>query len=184
VIKQNRFAYITAAVLLFSFSAFTQNLATNIKVSAMNMGRAMTQNDFNSFIKYIHPKAIELGGGKENMKSKMDTAYKAMLQFGASFKRYSVGHPGEIVTNKKQLQALLPQALTVKSPWGEMTTETTLIAFSNDKGKTWVFFDTMVAKEEEIRKMLPDLSPKLKIPPRKKPKITPADGVKLPKEVN
>lgn len=169
--------FFLSALMLLAFSATAQNIATNMKVNAMDMGRALTSNDFNSFIKYIHPKAIELGGGKQNMQSKMDTVYQGMKRFGAYFKNYSIGHPGEIVEHKKELQALIPQSMTVKSPWGEVTTETTLIAFSNDKGKSWIFFDTMVASADEIKKLFPELSPKLKIPPRKKPKITPADGL-------
>lgn len=182
--KKTHLITLSLLVLMLPLMGITQNIATNMKLSAMDMGKGFTSNDFPTFVKYIHPKAIELGGGKDNMKKKMDTAYQAMKRFGAYFKTFSIGHPGEIVTHKKQMQALMPQSITVKSPWGEVSTETTLIAFSNDKGKTWIFFDTMVATEEEIRKMIPNLSPKLKIPARKKPKITPAEGVKLPKGVN
>src|SRR5690242_19875680 len=87
-----------------------QNLSTTIKVQAMDMASALMKNDFSTFIKYMHPNIIAYAGGKENMKSKMDSAYQAMKLFGVSFKRYWIGSPGEIVEYKEQLQAVLPES--------------------------------------------------------------------------
>jgi hypothetical protein len=62
----------------------------------------------------------------------------------------------------------------MKSPLGEVYLETSLIAISMDKGKNWYFIDTNVYKADKIKTALPDLSPKLVIPPQKEPKLTPA----------
>src|SRR5687767_13380823 len=113
--------FVLLAVMLLSIAAQAQNLATTIRVQAMDMGNAAIKNDFNSFVKYMHPTIIAFAGGKEKMKSKMDSAYLMMKQFGVSFKRYWIGSPGTIVRHNNQLQAILPQVTTVITPMGELT---------------------------------------------------------------
>jgi hypothetical protein len=121
----------------------------------------------------MHPGIIAFAGGREKMKTRMDSAYTAMKQFGVSFKRYWIGNPGQIVTYKNQLQAVLPQSTTLVTPLGELTAETSMIVISPDKGETWWFIDTNVYKADKLKNILPDLSPKLVIPPQKQPKLVP-----------
>ena len=153
-----------------------QNLSTTIKVQAMDMGSALMKNDFETFIKYMHPNIIAYAGGEEKMKTKMDSAYSAMKLFGVSFKRYSIGSPGEIVNYKNQLQTILPEITTIKSPLGELTVETSMIVISPDGGKNWWFIDTHVYKVDKLKGILPDISPNLVIPPQKEPKLVPIDS--------
>src|SRR5436189_5875702 len=106
----------SGAIAIASLHARTQNLATTIKVQAMDMATAFMKNDFPGFIKYIHPNIIAYAGGKEKMKTAMDSAYDAMKLFGVTFKRYWIGNPGAIVDYKGQLQAVLPESTTIKTP--------------------------------------------------------------------
>jgi hypothetical protein len=53
------------------------------------------------------------------------------------------------------------------------TTETSMIVISMDKGKNWYFIDTNVYKADKLKTILPGISPKLNIPPQKKPKLVP-----------
>jgi hypothetical protein len=157
-------------------SAGAQNLPTAIKVQAMDMATAFMKNDFNSFVKYMHPNIIAFAGGRDKMKTKMDSVYSATKQFGVSFKKYWIGAPGEIISYKNQLQAVFPQSTTMAMALGEITIESSIIAISEDKGKNWWFIDTNVYRAEKLKDILPDLSPQLVIPPRKKPKIVPAQN--------
>jgi hypothetical protein len=163
-------------IFIFSLCADGQNLSTTIKVQAMDMAKALMQNDFATFSKYMHPNIISFAGGKENMKTKMDSAYAAMKLFGVSFKKYWIGSPGEIINYKGELQAVLPESTVMKTPLGELTAETSMIAISTDKGKNWYFIDTNVYKADKIKSILPDISPKLIIPPQKKPKLVPNEN--------
>lgn len=165
---------ISFSVLIFSGAqAQAQNLSTTIKVQAMDMATALMNNDLDAFIKYMHPDIIAFAGGKEQLKTKMDSAYVAMKQFGVSFKRYWIGNPGEIIDYKGQLQSVLPQTTTLKTLLGEMVVETSMIAISKDKGKNWWFIDTNVYRVDKLKNVLPDLSPRLVIPPPKQPKFSP-----------
>jgi hypothetical protein len=163
-------------VMLLSLSTGAQNVATTIKVQAMDMATALMKNDFNTFVKYMHPDIIAFAGGKEQMKTKMDSAYQAMKRFEVRFKRYWIGDPSEIVQYKNGLQAVLPESTTLVTPLGELTAETSMIVISNDGGKNWWFIDTNVYHADELKTILPDVSPKLVIPPRKKPKLVPVEN--------
>ncbi len=174
--KKIKFLLFSVGVILLSLCTEAQNLSTTIKVQAMDMGNAVIKNDFNTFVKYMHPNIIAFAGGKENMKIKMDSAYQMMKQFNVTFKRYWIGSPGEIVKYKNQLQAVLPESTILKTPLGELTAETSMIVISNDNGKNWWFIDTNVYNSEKLKNILPDLSPKLVIPPRKKPKLVPVQN--------
>ncbi len=174
-----KIAMVSMAVILnlVTVCGQSQNLATVIKVQAMEMGNAAIRNDFNTFVKYMHPDVVAFAGGKADMKTKMDSAYGMMKQFGVSFKRYWIGSPGEIVKHNNQLQALLPQSTSLKTPFGELNAETTMLVISKDGGKNWWFIDTNVYSTDKLKNILPDLSPKLVIPPRTKPKLVPAHKV-------
>lgn len=174
--KTVRSIFVSIVVLIISLAAHAQNLSTTIKVQAMDMGWAFMKNDFNTFVKYMHPNIIAYAGGKEKMKTAMDSASDAMKLFGVSFKKYWIGNPGEIVTYKDQLQAILPESTIVKTLFGELTAETSMLVISPDKGKNWWFIDTNIYKADKLKSILPDISPKLVIPPQKKPKFMPADS--------
>lgn len=156
-----------------SFIANGQNLPTTIKTQAMEMGSAFMKNDFSTFSKYMHPSIIAFAGGRDKMKSKMDSAAIAMKNFGISFKRYWIGSPSEIINYKNQLQSVLPVSTTIKTPLGEVIAETSMIVISMDNGKNWYFIDTNVYKVDKLKNVLPDISPKLVIPPQKQPKFIP-----------
>ena len=162
-----------SVIFIYSFSNAQQNLATTIKVQAMDMGSAFMKNDFERFSKYMHPNIVAFAGGKEKMKAVMDSAYNAMKLFGVTFKRYWIGTPSEIIAYKDQLQAVLPQSTTLQTPLGELSAETHWIVISLDKGRNWYFIDTNAYKGDKLKNILPDLSPNLVIPPQKPPKLIP-----------
>jgi hypothetical protein len=167
-------------LILFSFLivqriASSQNVKTVIKTQAMEMVSALLKKDFETFTKYMHPKIIELAGGKAQLLSKMDTASKIADKFGAKISRVLIGHPDDVIEYKKQLQCTLSQTTDIRSLLGTMTLQSTLIAISEDAGKHWFFIDTAAYNLDEIKKSLPDLSPEIKVPPMPEPKFTPND---------
>jgi hypothetical protein len=159
--------------MLVTASADAQNLATTIKVQAMDMATAWIKNDFAGFVKYMHPAVITFAGGNEKMKVNMDSAYAAMKRFSVKVKRYWIGSPGEIAQYKNQLQAVLPVSTTLEMVLGEMTVENSMIAISDDGGKNWTFIDTNIYNLERLQNISFTISPDLVIPPHKKPKIVP-----------
>ncbi|GAA4317549.1 hypothetical protein [Flaviaesturariibacter amylovorans] len=163
------------ALLLLPLRGGAQPLPTRIKVQAMELATAVMQNDFAAFARRAHPNVIAFGGGAERVRTKMDSAHQKMKRMGAGFTRYSIGSPAPIVTHGKELQTLVPQSTTVRTPLGLMTVESTLVAISRNEGKDWMFLDTGVYGPRRLQEVLPDLSPQLVLPPRKKPRLEPFD---------
>ena len=163
--------FVWLAFILLPFSSLAQNHATTMKVQAMDMAAAFVKNDFNGFVKYMHPNIIKYAGGKDVMKTKMDSGFVAMKKYGVSIKKYLIGSPTKIIQHKNQLQAILPQTSTLRTPFGEVTVETAFIVISHDKGKNWWFIDTNVYQVDKLKEVLPELSPKLVLPPKSTPKL-------------
>jgi len=167
---------IIAAIFNFlSAPVFSQNIQTTIKIQAMDMARALIKNDFNSFVGFMYPKIVEYAGGREKLKQNMDSASEAMIKFGVEFKKIIIGDPGPIVSFQNQLQCVVPQTTTLQTLLGQVEAETSLVAISADKGKKWWFVDTNIYKADKLKKILPELSAALVIPPQKEPKITPKE---------
>lgn len=147
-----------------------QPIESSIKAAGIDMMRALMRKDYDSFSLYMHPKIIEMAGGRDKMIRKLDTASQVMVQFGA-IRRITIGNPYKVVRYHNQWQATLPQTTVATFFSGTITLETTLIAISADEGKHWYFIDTNLYDMQEVKQQLPDLSPDLVIPPRKEPVI-------------
>jgi hypothetical protein len=164
---------VLAVALIYTPRAAGQPMQTKIKVQAMQMAEALVRNDYAGFIRFIPPDVVSYAGGKEKLLHNMDSASTAMKQFDIKFKKILIGNPGEIVDYKGHLQCVVTQTTTLESVLGDLEAETSLIAISPDQGENWYFVDTNVYKVDQVRSVLPGLSPALKIPPQKPPKVTP-----------
>jgi hypothetical protein len=161
---------------LITLKGYDQNLQTVIKTQAMDMARALVNNDFAGFIKYLPPGIISMTGGREKLKNNMDSVSTMQGQFGIQFKKVLIGDPGEIIPYKDQLQCVVPEHTDMETPMGSLSITSSLIAISADKGKSWYFVDTNMYRADKVKAALPDLSPNLVIPPQQPPKITPKAG--------
>jgi hypothetical protein len=164
------------SLCLFSLRGYDQPLQTVIKVQAMDMAKALVNNDFTAFSKYMHPALVTLAGGRQKLKNSMDSADIMKKQFGIQFSKILIGEPGEIIAYKDQLQCVVPQYTDMQTPMGRLSLSSSLIAISTDKGKNWYFVDTNMYKTDKLTAVLPDLSPKLVIPPKQQPVLTPKNG--------
>ncbi len=154
---------------------FSQPLPTVIKTQAIDMGRALINNDLPTFQQYLHPEVIKQAGGAEKMKMMSDSAIAIFKQFGGSIKRISYGNPSEIIHFKKEMQATLPQTTYITTSFADIELESTLIAISQDKGKHWYFTDSQLYNTESMKQKMPSLSPDLVIPPPIKPRMIPKE---------
>jgi hypothetical protein len=166
-------------VLVFFITSFiqlglkAQPLPTVIKTQAIEMGKALVNNDLPGFQKYMHPEIVKQAGGADKMKIMADSAISLFRQFGGSITRISYGNPAVILTHKKELQTTLPQTTFITTSFADIELESTLIAVSQDEGKHWYFIDTQLYGIEKIRQKLPALSPELTIPAPQKPRMIP-----------
>jgi len=146
-----------------------------IKSAAIAMGNALVKKNSEQFLSYMHPSMIKLAGGKDKLKVISDSALKAFEQFGGKVSRITYGNPAEIISYKKTLQSVISQTTILSSFIGDAELSSSLIAISNDSGKSWTFIDTNMFGIKEIKTAMPDISPALVIPKSAPPKIVMKD---------
>ena len=151
-------------------SQTTKNEYENkIQEQGEKMAKSLIENDFNSFSNYTHPKIIEMIGGKEQLVKTLEKGMKEMRSEGIEFISITIGNPSQIYKIESELQCTVPQSIEMKVPDGRIVANSTLIAISNDNGKNWYFIDTEKKDIQTLKKIVPNLSEKLVIPPAKKP---------------
>jgi hypothetical protein len=140
------------------------------RAEAEKMGKALVGKDYNTFLKTTPPLAIQhTEGGKEAMLQELKKQIEEMDANGVKILRAWPGQPSRLVDTAKELQCTIPQYMELKVDGGKVTSETTLIAMSPDKGKTWYFIDVAGKPLSEFRELFPTLSSKLVIPAPKEP---------------
>ena len=155
--------------------AEAQPLGTVIKSQAIEMGRALVKGDLVTVKQYMHPKMISEAGGEQRATFLADSAMQLFKAMGGQVKQILYGNPAPVIQYKNELQTTLPQTISLVTPFADVEFHSTLVAISTDEGKHWMFIDTTVYREKDIREKLPDLSPALSIPPPQQPKITRKD---------
>jgi hypothetical protein len=166
------FKHILVCSLLIICISVNGQHASSIKIAAMEMGNALAQKNSQKFIGYMHPVMIELAGGEEQLRMISDSALKVFEQLGGRVSKISYGNPGEVVNHKKILQSVVPQTMTLTSFIADIELSTSLIAISEDGGKSWRFIDTNLFNIKQIKSTMPEISPLLVVPKSTPPKIT------------
>jgi len=162
---------IVQVLLMIPQLSTAQPTPSAIKSSAIAMGNALAQKNSDQFLSYMHPSMIKLAGGKEKLRVISDSALRVFEQFGGKVSRITYGNPAEIIAYKKTLQSVIFQTTTLSSFIGDAELSSSLIAISNDNGKSWTFIDTNMFGIKQIKSAMPDISPALVIPKAAAPKI-------------
>jgi len=162
---------IVQTLLMIPQMSTAQPTPSAIKAAAIYMGNALVKKNSDEFLSYMHPSMIKLAGGKEKLSVISDSALKVFEQFGGKVSRITYGNPAEIISYKKTLQSVITQTTTLSSFIGDAELSSSLIAISNDNGKSWTFIDTNMFGIKQIKAAMPDISPALVIPKAAAPKI-------------
>lgn len=143
-----------------------------LKKSAQTMVQLFSKENFEEYVKYVHPKIIQMLGGKEKMIEGLKISLNQMKNEGFTFKSISVGNPSKIISTQGELQSVLPQTIEMNNADGVLKTISYLIAISKDDGKSWHYIDTSDKNLEQIKRVFTTLSDDLIIPPRSQPTFT------------
>ncbi|MDX5348744.1 MAG: hypothetical protein LPK19_16030 [Hymenobacteraceae bacterium] len=147
----------------------TNPYAKAIKEQADLMGQAILQSNYNAFIKYTHPKVVEKLGGKEQMLADMESSINQMKAEGAEISSVKFGDPTGLISTNSDLQCILPQKLEINVTGGRLVANSTLVAVSKDKGKTWHFIDYAGMDIKALQQVVPEISEKLVLPVQQQP---------------
>jgi len=146
-------------------------LSKAVSANAREMAALLTSGKFHECVQYIHPVRLQSVGSEEGMIKKLNVENEPLFARGASVKAIYYEQPSKIVSNNGELQCTIPQHMELTSVKGRVITHTTLLAISNDNGKSWKFVDASNFDMASLRKMYPNLSPRITLPPKQKPSV-------------
>ena len=142
----------------------------NLAIQARELTEAFGRKDYARFADLIHPKVIEMAGGRERMIAEMTKELRQMEAEGVVVLSSTCGEPTQFFRDgSESLYAVLPTTSKVKAQTGVFQSESSLIAVSSDGGANWRFIDASGKDQGELKKLIPGVVDKLNLPPDKPP---------------
>lgn len=140
-----------------------------VQEQANMMGQAFLKGDYHTFARYTYPAILTAMGGESRMAVMLTNSANDMITKGMTFNSITFDSPSKIIKSGNELQCTLQQHTTIKLANGRAVATSTLIAISKDGGENWLFVDTSNKDAATMRKVLPNLSTAIIIPPQQKP---------------
>jgi hypothetical protein len=154
----------------FAFAQQNADYKASVKKAAKDMGAALVKKDYSHFVKSTYPAAVAATrGGEQQLIKELEAQVSSMEKEGTKVLALWPGEPSKLVDTANEWQCTIPQKMTMKLPEGRLTTVTTLIALSPDKGKTWYFMDVADRSIGKMRELFPNISARLVIPKTPEP---------------
>lgn len=168
------FLFVISSTSLMAQESLNGPMDAAIIQQANTMAKHFLSKDYSAFAKFSHPTTLELMGGEEKMVTALKESFSALEAEGVTFLSLKFTPPAKvIVADEGQLQTTLTQMIEMKVVGGIMTAYATVVAVSMDGGKSWVFADTAGNDLNNMRKVIPTLSPKLVLPETLEPTFVP-----------
>jgi hypothetical protein len=164
------YALALAGFLFISAKAQSDSTAmrANLTAAANKMGQLFIDKNYREYLSYVHPELIKMIGGPD----KMIAMFEKPLGEGVTFRKVWYEEPLQLIGTPKDIEAVLPENIELNTPKGKLVARSYTIAISKDKGKTWHFVSTSGKTLDQMRVVLPSLSPKLVLPETAAPKLT------------
>jgi len=142
----------------------------NLAIQARELNEAFGRKDYARFADLIHPKVIEMAGGRERMIAEMTKELKQMEAEGVVVLSSTCGEPTQFFRDgSESLYAVLPTTSKIKAQTGIFQSESSMIAVSSDDGANWKLIDASGKDQGELKKLIPGVADRLKLPPDKPP---------------
>lgn len=146
-------------------------LSEVIKAQANQMANFYKAGNYSGYVKFVHPVIVQSTGGEAKMIELLNKQNTQLKSRNVTISSIVFNPPSEIVKSKSELQCTISQHTELKPAKGRVVTYTTLIAISTDNGNSWKFIDTSNMDIATVRKLFPNLSSKITLPPKQKPTV-------------
>ncbi len=160
---------IVCLVACLALTAGADEQTAQIKADAQKCAEAAVKGDYDSMVKYTHPRVVEKMGGKDKMVEVVKKSMAQMQQQGAEFSGASVGEPESPKKIGAFLTCKVPEHVVIKIGGGKLESDSTLLGISEDGGKKWTFIDLGPLKKEAFAMLFPELADKIELPEKKQP---------------
>ncbi|HEX6184026.1 MAG TPA: hypothetical protein VFZ44_09125 [Pyrinomonadaceae bacterium] len=177
-----RFILSASLLLLLASAAGAQvtldpAAAKHLREQAEESSRAFMEGNYERLADFTHPKIVELMGGREKLAEVVRKGMVEMTTQGYETLSYTpAAEPTQVLREGRELYAILPARLRMRTPAGIYVSESFMIAVSGDDGKSWRFVSGATADAARLKLLMPQVADKLKLPtvrsypePEKKP---------------
>ena len=161
--------WLLALVVLIPILCLASPESDAAKKQAQQCADASVAKEYDKVISFTHPALIKVAGGKEALRKALEAAMKQIAELGISIEKTSIRAATQPKKVGNALVSLVTQEATIRTSDGKVTQESTLIAYSYDKGKNWVFADTAEMDQGMYEKMFPELKGVIALPEKKEP---------------
>ncbi len=160
---------------------YTQQLTT-VREQAKVFAEATIKKDYKTIMDYTNIEGFPKGKlskmTKERVLKILQTADEQMAQQGRVIKSIQIGAVLSIIKVGFEFQCTLEQINDTKMQYGSIISKTTLLAISEDNGKTWKFTDGTGRDLNDMKKIIPHLSDKLVFTKAESPKLIKDPSIK------
>jgi hypothetical protein len=140
----------------------TAKLVHTIQMSADSMQTSFFKKDWNSFANLMHPQIFELTGGKEAFVKLVEQQMELLKD--ASVDSMKTGSVLQLLYYNGEWQCLVEAFMQMTVESMTLSSASTNIGVSKDGGATWKFIRVPDGNEMQMTKLIPGLSPQLKVP--------------------
>lgn len=158
-----------AACCLLAAAAPAQDATATMKRDAEKCGKALLAEDYPQVIAFTHKRVVAAIGGADALIAMLKSGRKAIRDTGHDFLEARIGTPETPRKIGEWLVALVPQEIVMKAPGGRLRAESSLLALSEDEGRSWAFLDIGSIDPAQFAKLFPELAGKVSLPGRKQP---------------
>lgn len=136
----------------------------SLNKQSKHMLSAFSKQDYNTLLRYTHPKVLELMGGEEKGLTILNNAMEQLKSLNMIIKKAEIGSVVQILKTTDNIQCILPQMLEIEIGQVKAKSKNYLFGISYDGGRKWYFLDTSDRKEADLRSLIPEISKDLIIP--------------------
>ena len=139
---------------------------------AIEIARAVAENDFDRVLKLVDPVVIAMWGGEERMARAIRSELNQATDDELILTGIEVGEKPVIFRSGDELHTVVRYTLRFDYPGAAMMLNSYTIGISTDEGRNWRFIGGSDDVARQIRDYYPNLSPHLEFPPEEEPEIT------------
>lgn len=150
-------------LLLLPAALFAQD-TVSLKKQVNMVANALMDGDYNTLVKHIYPRFLQLSGGKEKVLQMLAKGNDQLKAMGGSVQSVSVGSPGKFYKAGNETHCLIPEYTRVKLGNGSIVNRGNLLAITSNKGKKWYFLDLNRNTIALLPKLFPNFNKELIIP--------------------
>ena len=160
--------------VIMSKAQYTQQLTT-VRAQAKIFTDASIKKDYKTVMQYTNIEGFPKGKlskmTEERVLKLLQTSDEQMAEQGREIKSIKIGDVLSILKVGFEFQCTLEQITDTKMQYGSIISKSTLLAISEDNGKTWKFNDGTGRDLNDMKKIIPHLSDKLVFARTETPKL-------------